>query len=609
MDTILLTCAYCGSRLEPDEGNLNSGICKCKYCLSTVVIPKNLTQIENWFNRAVELRRNGEFDGAAEVYERILMEEPSDPEAHWGLALSRNGIEFVDDPRTGEKIPTCHRTKPRTILSDSEYLSAVKCAEGQAKAVVEAEARRIHEVQKKIINASSKLPPYDVFISYKELDNYGQRTVDSVLAQDIYNDLTNKGYNVFFARNTLEGKLGQEYEPIIYAALSSAKVMVVVGTAPSNFDAVWVRNEWRRFQLMEDKSDRTIIPVFRNMPAERLPAELACYVALDMGKIGALQDLSDGIGKYIKKNHRKGTNSQTVESDSADMLAYRAESCLKLKEGSVAKQHFLTLTKKYPGDYRGWWGLIRCETNDFKKAVNNRSTINDYYKKVQILLEEKTALLDQIKQTYVDYLDVIAVSLAKKDLESARQKCSFYCDEVRMAEQSLRALNADLQDTISKKNADRSALESEYNAAISSFEEQKKTVSEMADNDNAKQSSFGGLFSLFKKKSMPYEGAVAYTNRGHNIEQEQEAYMQAAEQKKAEFDRSFERQQEELERKIKLAEEKRDTNMRRAELFNPFIELGVERLKKYWHAQLLREVGIIRPVDPQVKQIRKELGI
>ena len=37
---------------------------------------------------------------------------------------------------------------------------------------------------------------------------------------------------MFFSRITLESRLGQEYEPIIYAALRSSKVMIDNGTKP-----------------------------------------------------------------------------------------------------------------------------------------------------------------------------------------------------------------------------------------------------------------------------------------------------------------------------------------------------------------------------------------
>ncbi|MBD4337184.1 TIR domain-containing protein, partial [Xanthomonas citri pv. citri] len=77
--------------------------------------------------------------------------------------------------------------------------------------------------------------PFDVFICYKESDSSGRRTPDSVLANDLYHQLTAAGFKVFFARITLEDKLGTAYEPYIFAALNSAKVMVVLGTRAEYF--------------------------------------------------------------------------------------------------------------------------------------------------------------------------------------------------------------------------------------------------------------------------------------------------------------------------------------------------------------------------------------
>ena len=54
--------------------------------------------------------------------------------------------------------------------------------------------------------------------------------------------MTAKGYKVFFSRITLEDKLGMQYEPYIFAALNSAKVMLAFGTKYEYFHAVWVKN-------------------------------------------------------------------------------------------------------------------------------------------------------------------------------------------------------------------------------------------------------------------------------------------------------------------------------------------------------------------------------
>ena len=88
------------------------------------------------------------------------------------------------------------------------------------------EAKVIEELRRGIIEVSSREEPYDIFICYKETDENGQRTLDSVLAQDLYDALTEKGYRVFFSRITLEDKLGQEYEPYIFAALNLSLIHI-----------------------------------------------------------------------------------------------------------------------------------------------------------------------------------------------------------------------------------------------------------------------------------------------------------------------------------------------------------------------------------------------
>ena len=126
---------------------------------------------------------------------------------------------------------------------NDNYKSVLNHADSYQRKIYEDEANAINEIQKGILSISQKEEPFDVFICYKETDNNGQRTPDSVLANDLYHQLTQEGFKVFFSRITLEDKLGTAYEPYIFAALNSAKVMVVLGTKPEYFNAVWVKNE------------------------------------------------------------------------------------------------------------------------------------------------------------------------------------------------------------------------------------------------------------------------------------------------------------------------------------------------------------------------------
>ena len=104
----VLKCTVCGGELEVNE-DMSVGV--CKFCDSTLIIPKGLDKKGNLYNRAVFLRQNNEFDKAVSAYEDILKEDNTDSDAHWGLVLSKYGVEYVHDPRTGEHVPTCHRTQ------------------------------------------------------------------------------------------------------------------------------------------------------------------------------------------------------------------------------------------------------------------------------------------------------------------------------------------------------------------------------------------------------------------------------------------------------------------------------------------------------------------
>ena len=250
---------------------------------------------------------NAEFDKAAAVYENIAAEFPEEAEAYWGLCLCAYGIEYVDDPATGEKKPTCHRTLPTSIMEDSNFEQACDNADAIARRVYREEAKAIDRIQKSILAIVAEEEPYDVFICYKETAEEGGRTEDSVLAQEIYESLTGKGLKVFFSRITLEDKLGQQYEPYIYAALSSAKVMLAVGTKFEYYDAVWVKNEWFRFlSMMKADKTKTLIPCYRNLDAYDMPKEFKNLQGQDMSKLGWLQDLTRGVLKLCDKAHDGG---------------------------------------------------------------------------------------------------------------------------------------------------------------------------------------------------------------------------------------------------------------------------------------------------------------
>jgi len=330
----------CGGNLEVQQG---MNVCECEYCGSFQTVPTLDDEKKiNLFTRAHRLRSACEFDKASGVYESIVAEFQEEAEAYWGLILCKYGIEYVDDPKTGKKIPTCHRSSFDNVLDDVNFEMVMEYSDPASRAVYREEAKAIEALRIGIIAVSSKEEPYDIFICYKETDALGERTIDSVIAQDVYDVLTEKGYRVFFSRITLEDKLGQEYEPYIFAALNSAKIMLVFGTDYEYYNAVWVKNEWSRFLHLIEKGERkTLIPCFKGIDAYDMPKEFARLQAQDMGKVGAIQDLVRGIGKIL------GTNLSTVRNDIPGVA--KTEDSALIQRGNMALED---------GDFKGAEGFF-----------------------------------------------------------------------------------------------------------------------------------------------------------------------------------------------------------------------------------------------------------
>ena len=304
-------CKMCGGTIEFEQG---ATVGVCDSCGTKQTLPRlDDDRKANLYDRANHFRRNNDFDKAMSIYEQILNEDNTDAEAYWSLVLCRYGIEYVEDPASHKRIPTVNRAQFTSIFADEDYKSALQYADGYQKTIYEDEAKAIDEIQKGILAISQKEEPFDVFICYKETDANGRRTQDSVLANDLYHQLTQEGFKVFFARITLEDKLGTAYEPYIFAALNSSKVMVVLGTKPEYFNAVWVKNEWSRYlALIKNGSKKMLIPAYRDMDPYDLPEEFSHLQAQDMSKLGFMQDLIRGIKKIIEADAQKQTVKETV---------------------------------------------------------------------------------------------------------------------------------------------------------------------------------------------------------------------------------------------------------------------------------------------------------
>ena len=398
---VILKCKMCGGDLTFEPG---ATVCECEFCGTKQTIPtadneKKMTL----FSRANRLLRNCEFDKAEGIFESIVAEFPEEAEAYWGLVLCKYGIEYVDDPASGKKVPTCHRSSFDSVMDDSDFEQVMENADTVARAIYREQAKQIEELRKGIIEVSGKEEPYDIFICYKETDENNDRTIDSVLAQDIYDALTSKGYRVFFSRISLEDKLGVEYEPFIFAALNSAKVMLAIGTSYDYYNAVWVKNEWGRYlKLMAADKSKYLIPCYKDIDAYDIPKEFTKLQAQDLGKVGAIQDLIRGIDKLFGKG---GTiiHSQEIIQNKTNTTALLDRGKMALEDGAYdnAKTFFdqvLNTDSKCAEAYLGM-AMACASASDieiFGNMIANGLVCDNYYARAKQFGNPE--LLDRLKK-------------------------------------------------------------------------------------------------------------------------------------------------------------------------------------------------------------------
>ena len=357
-------CKMCGGTIEFEQG---ATVGVCDSCGTKQTLPRlDDDRKANLYDRANHFRRSNDFDKAMGIYEQILNEDSTDAEAYWSLVLCRYGIEYVEDPVTHNRIPTVNRAQFTSIFADEDYKSALHYADARQRELYEQEAQAIDEIQKGILEISSKEEPFDVFICYKETDANGRRTQDSVLANDLYHQLTQEGFKVFFARITLEDKLGAAYEPYIFAALNSAKVMVVLGTKREYFNAVWVKNEWSRYLALVKQSNgkKALIPAYRDMDPYDLPEEFSHLQAQDMSKLGFMQDLIRGIKKIVSGGERKAAKETVVTVGAGASIAPLLERvAMFLEEGSwdEANQYCEKVLDQDPKNAHAYLGKLMAE--------------------------------------------------------------------------------------------------------------------------------------------------------------------------------------------------------------------------------------------------------
>ena len=282
---------------------------ECSYCHRRYEYESGLTDDKSIidYEQATEYWHTFRFADAKRKFLNVANANPEFSEAWWGAFVSEYGIEFVTN-KFGGQIPTCHRAHTVSVFDDENYKKAVESADDSTKQKYHELGEKIENIRKGIIEKSNADEIYDIFICFKatEVDDDRRKTIDYDLGREIYSTLNKEGYRVFFAPETLLQVAEQEYEPYIYRALSTAKVMFLLCSDNREIESAWVKNEWSRFLDMHN--GQGLIPIcgnkFEPYSPNSLPEELRKLNAIEYnGRL--FEQLLTKIRTYFPKSKQK----------------------------------------------------------------------------------------------------------------------------------------------------------------------------------------------------------------------------------------------------------------------------------------------------------------
>lgn len=299
-------CRLCGRILEFNAG---MRLQTCPACGSQNECPQMEGLTLDNFRQAIRLRNAREFDRAEKSYDLVLNADPDNAEALWGRVLCHYGAAPVFDGR--KTYYMIHRPDDLTPLQEqADYKYACQLAPPELRAQIEIEGRYIDRAIQRIRELADTKPAYDVFLCHKCSRPEGGYTEDYKRANNLYMMLKEQGYRVFFAPVEMERRAaGEDYEAMIYHALRSSRVMLVVCSNREYLLSKWVQAEWQRYlRMMRDDPGKRLIPLlYGGLDVYRLPTEfrnwnLQCINMEGDGNALVLQNVQRIVG--VRQNVR-----------------------------------------------------------------------------------------------------------------------------------------------------------------------------------------------------------------------------------------------------------------------------------------------------------------
>lgn len=341
MNTNVIKCPICG---EINNKKIDDNTFKCNICSAHFTIMAS--EINHLLEEALTYRDMYDFKTADERYQKIIDECDDDKVkvmCYFGRLLCYFGVKYIKD-FNGNTILTISKFLPEDEnIKKTTYYKMI-----EKSSYFENYKDKLEDLQKEIQRINEELNQnniYDVFLctkislKTKNSPDAEGRTEDSQIASKLYNELKNKGLNVFYSDEVLAGI---DYDAQIYTALMRSRLILVISSKKEYLESTWVQSEWRRWinfinvGLKEKNSLYLYIPSGKQY---ELPLILE-KVQIFNDTLTVSQKITNHVNSEIDRENIILDNNTKIKKSVDEELWIMGKECLKSKDYENAYYYF-----------------------------------------------------------------------------------------------------------------------------------------------------------------------------------------------------------------------------------------------------------------------------
>ncbi len=259
-------CPTCGAT----EGEVIGEIVRCCSCGNRYKRKHINDEVFTELHAASELRQKNQASDAYGKFVEIIADcekksgEDNDvvlEYAYYGKFLCEQNVRLYtgDD---GKPTPSFWKVNKKSCKDSADFKKTLEYAKKNDSLNIDNYkklAEKIEEYKQKYIMLEERGENYDVFICYKTKDET-LKLGDKLCLSLTHQKWNGRNIDVFYSKLSLRS--GESYEPPIYYALHTAKVLLVLCSSIDDLQSPWVKNEWFRFyHFAKADGNKIIIPI------------------------------------------------------------------------------------------------------------------------------------------------------------------------------------------------------------------------------------------------------------------------------------------------------------------------------------------------------------